>query len=94
MYLQAELARNEGNMQEQDSLVQQMMTRYPQSRWLEEALNSGGNMYLLKHATMHTRLRTTLPWHSTFRTASMPPRRTGMPRGSVIACGATPMRLG
>ena len=53
MYLQAELARNEGNMQEQDSLVQQMMTRYPQSRWLEEALNSGGNMYLLKQDHAH-----------------------------------------
>ena len=38
MYLQSELARNMGDMSEQDSLVQQMVTRYPQSRWLEEAL--------------------------------------------------------
>jgi soluble lytic murein transglycosylase len=48
MYLQSELARNAGEMAEHDALVQQMTTRYPQSRWLEEALYSGGNMYLLK----------------------------------------------
>jgi soluble lytic murein transglycosylase len=53
MYLQSELARNMGDMSEQDSLVQQMVTRYPQSRWLEEALNSGGNMYLLKQDRPH-----------------------------------------
>jgi soluble lytic murein transglycosylase len=53
MYLQSELARNLGDMAEQDSLVQQMVTRYPQSRWLEEALDSGGNMYLLKQDRPH-----------------------------------------
>jgi soluble lytic murein transglycosylase len=49
MYLRAELARSAGKMDEQDSIVQQLMSNYPQSRWLEEALYSGGNMYLLKH---------------------------------------------
>jgi soluble lytic murein transglycosylase len=48
MYLQSELARNAGRTSEHDELVQQMLARYPQSRWLEEALYSGGNMYLLK----------------------------------------------
>jgi soluble lytic murein transglycosylase len=48
MYLQSELARNEGKTGEHDAIVQQLLARYPQSRWLEEALYSGGNMYLLK----------------------------------------------
>jgi soluble lytic murein transglycosylase len=48
LYLQAELARNVGDTNEQDQLVQELMTKYPQSRWLEEALYSGGNMYLLR----------------------------------------------
>jgi soluble lytic murein transglycosylase len=48
LYLQAELARNVGDENGQDALVQELMTRYPQSRWLEEALYSGGNMYLLR----------------------------------------------
>ena len=48
MYLQSELARNTGNTGEHDVLVQQLMTSYPQSRWLEEALYSGGNMYLIR----------------------------------------------
>jgi len=48
MYLESELARNEGKPEEHDRLVQQMMTQYPHSRWLEEALYSGGNMYLIK----------------------------------------------
>jgi soluble lytic murein transglycosylase len=48
MYLQSELARNEDKPDEQDELVQQMLQRYPQSRWLEEALHSGGNMYLIQ----------------------------------------------
>jgi soluble lytic murein transglycosylase len=49
MYLQSELARNRGEESQHDALVQQMAARYPQSRWLEEALYSGGNMHLLKH---------------------------------------------
>jgi soluble lytic murein transglycosylase len=48
MYLQSELARNEGNTAEHDRLVQQMAAQYPHSRWLEESLYSGGNMYLVK----------------------------------------------
>jgi len=48
MYLQSELARNEGETEEHDALVKQMEQKYPTSRWLEEALYSGGNMYLLK----------------------------------------------
>ncbi|MES2390144.1 MAG: transglycosylase SLT domain-containing protein [Acidobacteriota bacterium] len=47
MYLESELARNEGNAPLQDALTQQMIAKYPQSRWLEEALHSGGNMYLI-----------------------------------------------
>jgi soluble lytic murein transglycosylase len=48
LYMQSELARNEGKLSEHDEIVQQLLTRYPQSRWLEEALYSGGNMYLIK----------------------------------------------
>ncbi len=48
MYLQSELARNEGNPAGHDALVQAMLVQYPNSRWLEEALYSGGNMYLIK----------------------------------------------
>jgi soluble lytic murein transglycosylase len=49
MYLESELARNRNEEVQHDALVQQMAARYPQSRWLEEALYSGGNMHLLKH---------------------------------------------
>jgi soluble lytic murein transglycosylase len=48
VYLQSELARNSGNTEEHDALVQELMAQYPQSRWLEEALYSGGNMYLIR----------------------------------------------
>jgi soluble lytic murein transglycosylase len=48
MYLQSELARNMGKTDEHDALVAEMEQKYPQSRWLEEALYSGGNMWLLK----------------------------------------------
>ncbi len=48
IYLQSELARNIGNTDEHDALVQQLMANYPKSRWLEEALYSGGNMYLIR----------------------------------------------
>ncbi len=53
MYLQSELARSEGNTSEHDALVKQMSTQYPSSRWLEEALYSGGNMYLVKRDPTH-----------------------------------------
>jgi soluble lytic murein transglycosylase len=56
-YLLAELSRNENDQARHDALIAQMVERFPHSRWLEEALYSGGNMYLLKHdpkqATYH-----------------------------------------
>jgi soluble lytic murein transglycosylase len=48
IYLQSELARNMGNTDQHDAFVQQLMGEYPHSRWLEEALYSGGNMYLIR----------------------------------------------
>src|SRR6202044_3297638 len=48
IYLQSELARNMGNTDQHDAFVQQLMGEYPHSRWLEEALYSGGNMYLTR----------------------------------------------
>jgi soluble lytic murein transglycosylase len=48
LYLQAELARNVGDTSAQDALVAELTTKFPQSRWLEEALYSGGNMYLIR----------------------------------------------
>jgi soluble lytic murein transglycosylase len=53
MYLESEYARSELNPGEHDRLVQQMVAAYPHSRWLEEALYSGGNMYLIKHNQDH-----------------------------------------
>ncbi|NYF80490.1 transglycosylase SLT domain-containing protein [Granulicella arctica] len=49
LYLESELDRNEDNRSGHDALIAQMVQRFPQSRWLEEALYSGGNMYILKH---------------------------------------------
>jgi len=48
LYLLAELSRNEHDEATHDGLIAQMVQRFPNSRWLEEALYSGGNMYLLK----------------------------------------------
>jgi soluble lytic murein transglycosylase len=57
LYMLAELSRNEDDEAGHDALIAQMIQRFPTSRWLEEALYSGGNMYLLKHnakqATYH-----------------------------------------
>jgi soluble lytic murein transglycosylase len=57
LYMLAELSRNEDDEAGHDALIAQMIQRFPKSRWLEEALYSGGNMYLLKHnakqATFH-----------------------------------------
>ncbi len=57
LYILAELSRNEDDEAGHDALIAQMVQRFPTSRWLEEALYSGGNMYLLKHnakqATFH-----------------------------------------
>ena len=49
MYMLAEVSRNEGDRTGHDAIIAQMIKRFPSSRWLEEALYSGGNMYLLKH---------------------------------------------
>ncbi len=49
LYMLAELSRSEGDREGHDALIAKMIERYPTSRWLEEALYSGGNMYLLKH---------------------------------------------
>jgi soluble lytic murein transglycosylase len=63
-YLLAELSRNEDDQASHDALIAQMVQRFPHSRWLEEALYSGGNMYLLKHdpkqATYHYSLLVTM----------------------------------
>jgi soluble lytic murein transglycosylase len=53
LYLQSELARNENKSDEHDSVVAQLEQSYPHSRWLEEALDSGGNMYLVKGDDAH-----------------------------------------
>ncbi len=49
LYMLAEILRNDGDTAGHDSVIDQLIRRYPTSRWLEEALYSGGNMYLLKH---------------------------------------------
>jgi len=49
LYMLAELSRNEDDRTAHDGLIAQMVQRFPHSRWLEEALYSGGNMYLLKN---------------------------------------------
>ena len=48
-YMLAELSRDEHDSTGHDAIIAQMVQRYPTSRWLEEALYSGGNMYLLLH---------------------------------------------
>jgi soluble lytic murein transglycosylase len=54
LYMLAELSRNEDDRVGHDALITQMIQRFPKSRWLEEALYSGGNMYLLKHDANQT----------------------------------------
>ena len=49
LYLLAEISRTEKDRASHDATINQMVERYPKSRWLEEALYSGGNMYLLTH---------------------------------------------
>lgn len=48
LYLLMELARDRQDTNEQKSIVAEMERRFPQSPWLEEALFSSGNMYLLR----------------------------------------------
>ncbi len=47
-YLLMELARNNNDMVTQASIVDAMKQRFPSSNWLNEALFSSGNMYLLR----------------------------------------------
>ncbi len=49
LYLLMELARDRSDTDQQKSIVTQMESRFPQSRWLAEALFSSGNMYLLRN---------------------------------------------
>ena len=49
LYLYAEISRTEKDRAGHDAYIKQMVDSYPHSRWLEEALYSGGNMYLLTH---------------------------------------------
>ena len=69
-YMLAELSRNEHDESTHDQLIAQMVQRFPNSRWLEEALYSGGNMYLLKHdaqqATYHYSLLVKMFPNSTY----------------------------
>ncbi len=51
LYMLAEISRNEDDRTGHDGIIAEMVKRYPTSRWLEEALYSGGNMYLIKHDT-------------------------------------------
>lgn len=48
LYILAEISRNENDTAGHSAILQQMESRFPKSRWLEEALYSGGNMYLIK----------------------------------------------
>ncbi len=48
-YLLAELSRAEKDRDGHKWILDQMIKRFPTSRWLEEALYSGGNMYLINH---------------------------------------------
>jgi soluble lytic murein transglycosylase len=49
LYLYAEISRTEKNRAEHDGMIAEMVQKFPSSRWTEEALYSGGNMYLLTH---------------------------------------------
>ncbi len=48
LYLLMELARDRDGEDDQQRIVAEMEARFPSSPWLEEALFSSGNMYLLK----------------------------------------------
>ena len=60
LYLYAEISRNEKDRAGHESQINQLIAQHPQSRWTEEALYSGGNMYLLAHdpeqALLHYKL--------------------------------------
>jgi soluble lytic murein transglycosylase len=48
LYLLMELARNRGDLAEQQRIVAEMESSFPQSNWLAEALFDSGNTYLLR----------------------------------------------
>jgi soluble lytic murein transglycosylase len=48
LYLLMELARDRGDVSEQEADATQLEQRFPQSPWLAEALYSSGNMYMLR----------------------------------------------
>ena len=54
LYMLAELSRGEDDRAGHNALIAQMVQRFPASRWLEEALYSGGNMYLLRSCLLYT----------------------------------------
>lgn len=70
LYMLAELSRNDNDEEAHAAIIEQMVKRFPTSRWLEEALYSGGNMYILKHdaarATYHYALLAKLFPDSTY----------------------------
>jgi soluble lytic murein transglycosylase len=53
LYVLMELARSRDDGDEQRKIVEQMQTRFPESKWLAEALYSSGNMYLLRKDYPH-----------------------------------------
>ncbi len=48
LYLLTELARDRGDLNEQQADVTELEKRFPESPWLAEALYSSGNMYMLR----------------------------------------------
>ncbi len=53
LYILAEIARNDNDEVLQRQYIDTLSTQFPHSHWLEEALYSAGNMYLLKHDYAH-----------------------------------------
>jgi len=53
LYILAEIARNDNDETLQHQYIDTLSTQFPHSHWLEEALYSAGNMYLLKHDYAH-----------------------------------------
>ncbi|MBS1815962.1 MAG: transglycosylase SLT domain-containing protein [Acidobacteria bacterium] len=70
LYILAEIARSEKDQQQNRNYIQELIERFPHSRWLEEALYSGGNMYLLvrdnTNAIFHYKQLYTLFPHSLY----------------------------
>ena len=64
-----ELARNRNDLDEQQRIVAEMESRFPQSPWLAEALYSSGNMYLLRREYADGGRVLQLPGRRTFPTS-------------------------